>query len=119
MKKQYATIEAWVLFLLLIIQIFFITSKLTHTLSWSWLLIMSPLLIIVCIIVVTILVAFIKGVISAIKNYHTSKLYRISKLPKQMSRTMSKTLVDGFMKGYIENEFEEQLKNFHDRKDLN
>jgi RsiW-degrading membrane proteinase PrsW (M82 family) len=57
------------------------------------------------------LAGLIKGVILEIKIYHTSKLYRISKLPKP--------IVNGFLRGYIENEFEEQLKNFPDRKDLN
>ena len=115
MKKEYATIEGWILILLAIIQIMFITLKLTHSLLWSWLLIMVPLLFIIFIFVMTIIIAVIHGMIEAIKEYHKSKLYRISKLPK----LIPKVLVDGFLKGYIDNEFEEQLKNFPDRKDLN
>jgi predicted membrane protein len=111
MKKEYATIEGWILILLAIIQVMFITLKLTHTLFWSWLLIMIPILFIIFVLVMTVIIAVIHGMIVAYKQIRRSKLYRVSKLPKP--------IVDGFLKGYIDYELEEQLKNFPDRKDLN
>jgi hypothetical protein len=93
--------------ILLGLQIIFLTLKLTGVIHWIWYLVLTPLLVLASVIVGTALAGLLAGITFAIKDYHKSKLYRINKLPKP--------IVNGFLKGYLENEFEE----FPDRKDLN
>jgi len=93
--------------ILLIFQIIFLVLKLTGVINWIWYWVLSPSWTLVAIFIAVVLVGLTRCIIEAVKVYHKSKLYRVSKLPKP--------IVDGFIKGYLENE----LENYPDRKDLN
>lgn len=106
--KKIGKVIGKVLIFLWVAQIILLTFNVFDgsMLLWYW--VFFPLWVIVTIYVVVALIGFTTGIVIAIKNYHKSKLYRVSKLPKP--------IVDGFLRGYIENEFEEQLKLFPEDK---
>lgn len=63
-KKQYSTNLTF----LNLLQIVFITLKLTNYISWSWLWVLSPIWIPISIFVVFTIIIFIVSIIAAIIN---------------------------------------------------